>query len=446
MFPGPNGESWLTVSGIELFIDTFFHALIQVLIVVFFNFRDVRRGIKTDILLLISIFTGLIIIKKAIPAQGIQIPFVVLILFACIYLIYKLNVIESLAIAVTSVLIVLIGELCILTFLFNILESLGENRFFVIIIVNLFILLFTGMIIVLKQSILTSRHKSKINIKLSLFVCILFLCNITTLNIAFMNRASEMSAFTVIVFNLTATTIYFSISLFLIFIYFYSNNQKNLLEQQKREYEHLMEYTGMMEELYENIRNQKHDFLNVLLSIKSYAENGQVEEIRDYFSNLIPNEYSENKPNAFFSSLNMIKHAGLKGILTYKLNHASSIGIKVYVNIFSKINIHTMTPFDLSRVIGILADNAIEAAYECKDKEIHIGIEIEEPGISIIISNPYRYVPNLEQIFKRGVSTKGKSRGLGLYNVRKILSQYPEVQLKTTVQNNMFFQELILPE
>jgi two-component system sensor histidine kinase AgrC len=49
----------------------------------------------------------------------------------------------------------------------------------------------------------------------------------------------------------------------------------------------------------------------------------------------------------------------------------------------------------------------------------------------------------MSQLFKRGVSSKGKNRGLGLCNVKNILAQYPSVFLKTTVDQNLFFQELV---
>ena len=118
--------------------------------------------------------------------------------------------------------------------------------------------------------------------------------------------------------------------------------------------------------------------------------------------------------------------------------------INVYVNIFTRLC--SCHGYDyLCKVVRHSHDNAIEASVESSRKELHLGIESEDDGISIFIGNSYFHEPNPNLIFKRGYSTKGKNRGLGLYNVKEILSQYPSVSLKSTVQNNTFFQEIIIP-
>jgi two-component system sensor histidine kinase AgrC len=119
------------------------------------------------------------------------------------------------------------------------------------------------------------------------------------------------------------------------------------------------------------------------------------------------------------------------------------MGLKVYVNIFSQIWFSGMDIIDLCKVVGILIDNAIEASFESDMKELHVGIETSDGSTSIIIANTYLNEPNMSQLFKRGVSSKGKNRGLGLCNVKNILAQYPSVFLKTTVDQNLFFQELV---
>ena len=46
---------------------------------------------------------------------------------------------------------------------------------------------------------------------------------------------------------------------------------------------------------------------------------------------------------------------------------------------------------------------------------------------------------------KPDVSTKGKNRGLGLYNAHQILSKYKNVLLDTEIQKNTFIQHLYIP-
>jgi two-component system sensor histidine kinase AgrC len=180
-----------------------------------------------------------------------------------------------------------------------------------------------------------------------------------------------------------------------------------------------------------------------LFSLKCYIDNGKLDELSSYYYNSVLKEYRESPQNHILSSLNYIKQTGLKGILSYKLNQAISMGLKVYINIFSEIWFKDMDIIDLCKVAGILIDNAIEASSESLMKELHVGIETGDGSTSIIIANTYLNETNISQLFKRGVSTKGKNRGLGLCNVKNILSQYPSVFLKTTVDHNLFFQELV---
>lgn len=226
-------------------------------------------------------------------------------------------------------------------------------------------------------------------------------------------------------------------------LYVALNKRKKLLELQNKQYEQLIEYTGIIESLYEDIRNQKHDFLNVLFAIKGYVESGQWEEFGSLYRSIL-NEYSESSPGDVLILLNRIQHPGLKGILGYKLKYAVSLGITVHLNIFTPIKFGDIEPLVLCRIIGILADNAVEAACDSQEKEIHIAMESDNSHTSVIISNTYKIKPDLTQIHKRGYSTKGVKRGVGLYNVKQLLSRNPSISLKTSLESNMFFQELII--
>ena len=50
---------------------------------------------------------------------------------------------------------------------------------------------------------------------------------------------------------------------------------------------------------------------------------------------------------------------------------------------------------------------------------------------------------NIEEIYEMGFSTKGKNRGLGLSNVKEIISKYEDIILETDITSNSFTQVLI---
>lgn len=75
-----------------------------------------------------------------------------------------------------------------------------------------------------------------------------------------------------------------------------------------------------------------------------------------------------------------------------------------------------MNLIDLSRILGVFLDNAIEANSQVdKRKEINIALfKSMSDSVIIIIENSYNADSvNIEQIFKEGFSTKGDNRGKG---------------------------------
>lgn len=434
--------------GFDELIWTFFSAVIYLLIIVYLNFKNIRRDKKTILFLFFLLFTCTALVNTYIQSPGVRFPVVfVLIIFSSV-VIYRLNIFESIALALMSVFIILVTDSVLLWFLVNVMVfdiTVLSSTLYVFIANSLFLLL-TIIIILIRQFFYRKNSSYKISIKLFFLICVVFIIVVCTLNLSFNNKIINTNPAAVIMFNLVAFAVYFIICLFLILIYTSSSRQQILLDQQTKEYEQLVEYTGIIEKLYDNIRNQKHDFTNVILSLKGYVDKEQYEELKNYYYSSVLKEYKGKLTHSFICSLNLIQNPGIKGILSYKLNRAISHGIKVYVNIFSKITIQVIGNLDLCKIVGILIDNAIEASLESVQKEIHLAIENNDKAVSIIIANTYLFEPNIDYVFRRGYSTKGKNRGLGLFNVNETLSRYPSVQLKTTVNNNTFFQELIIPE
>ena len=52
----------------------------------------------------------------------------------------------------------------------------------------------------------------------------------------------------------------------------------------------------------------------------------------------------------------------------------------------------------------------------------------------------------MAKIWKRGYSTKGKNRGLGLNIVKKMIDNYnSDILLNTEIKNNLFVQDITIP-
>ena len=110
-----------------------------------------------------------------------------------------------------------------------------------------------------------------------------------------------------------------------------------------------------------------------------------------------------------------------------------------------------ISPYEFCRILGILLDNAIEAAKECEEKVINVRF-IKDFKVNrelVIIENSYKKVDlDIEKIFEKGYSTKKEEKdnhGLGLWTVRKILNQTDNLSLFTKA-GELFSQQLEIYE
>ena len=89
-----------------------------------------------------------------------------------------------------------------------------------------------------------------------------------------------------------------------------------------------------------------------------------------------------------------------------------------------------MATYELIEVIGILLDNAVEYEIEHKKgKEIYFRLTDYGDKLNIVCRNKVDDISldKINDFFKKGYSTKGENRGLGLYNVKKTLEGNGEI-------------------
>lgn len=210
-------------------------------------------------------------------------------------------------------------------------------------------------------------------------------------------------------------------------------------------FENIKEYTKNLEALNSEMRRFKHDYVNILSSLQIYIDNSDIDGLRDYFNSYIVkyNSNSINKNN-IISNLHNINIMPLKGLISSKLMIADTKGLKIYSEVSDPIDELGINIIDLCRILGILLDNAIEAAEQSDEKKVEIAIIKNIDNIMIAIQNSYpNDVPPIYKMFKKGFSTKGKDRGLGLTNIKEIVNKYNNVTLDTSIDDNKFKQILI---
>ncbi|AGK96018.1 histidine kinase [Clostridium pasteurianum BC1] len=239
----------------------------------------------------------------------------------------------------------------------------------------------------------------------------------------------------------------------IVIILLYLNNRiiknKLLQEYKDKELKHLKEYTDMIETMSDDLRRFKHDYANIFQVLGSYIESNDMKGVKTFYKNELQPESEKiiNKNRSLYLLKN-IKINSLKGLISSKIYSANSNNINTYIEIYDDIHELSINEIDICRIIGILLDNAIEAAVLCDKKVIRLAIIKKENYTSFIISNIcHENTPPIHKIYEDGFSTKGYGRGVGLKIVRKIIKEkYANVFLHTKVKDCVFKQDLVIKD
>ena len=211
------------------------------------------------------------------------------------------------------------------------------------------------------------------------------------------------------------------------------------LEQQKK-------YILALEKNNNEIKKFKHDFNNIILGLDGYINNDDFnkEKLKKYFNSTIMNFNNNIELNDIvIAKLNSIKVSSLKSLITNKVLIAQNNNINVDINIQGEITNFYTDEMQLSRILGILLDNAIEASLElADDKKIEMNIIQIDKTTDIQISNTFNNtgIP-ITDFNKEGFSTKGTNRGLGLSSAHEIANKL-NMLLNTEIDGNTFIQNL----
>ena len=213
------------------------------------------------------------------------------------------------------------------------------------------------------------------------------------------------------------------------------------LEQQKK-------YILALEKNNNEIKKFKHDFNNIILGLDGYINNDDFnkEKLKKYFNSTIMTFNNNIELNDIvIAKLNSIKVSSLKSLITNKVLMAQNNNIDVNINTQGEITNFYTDEMQLSRILGILLDNAIEASLEVPDdKKIEVNIIQINKITDIQISNTFNNTGTpITDFNKEGFSTKGTNRGLGLSSAHEIANKL-NMLLNTEIDRNTFVQILTI--
>ncbi len=230
------------------------------------------------------------------------------------------------------------------------------------------------------------------------------------------------------------------IACFLLLIKNKLTHHKHQLRHQK-EHCRLQLYIKQIEQTYQTVRGFKHDYRNILISLGESIRTGDLHRIKTLYQDILISADSKLTEEESIDDLLNVEHSALKSILYWKIREARQDGIQVNLEIKETITTVGMTSLDFIRVISILLDNAIEAAKESINPSISLAMVKEKNGHIFYLKNSRKHCPLvINQLFQPHFSTKGKHRGIGLYNLSKIIENYEHTFMETNATDTNFTQ------
>jgi two-component system sensor histidine kinase AgrC len=230
--------------------------------------------------------------------------------------------------------------------------------------------------------------------------------------------------------------------LFFLFFYTYSSLKLCELDMKSQQIEFQNLYINTLNETVNGLRSFKHDFNNIIQVIGGYLQLNNIEGLKKYYKQILGEVRKVNNTMPLNSYLN--DFPGLYGLLLSKMSFSEINNIVFDIHILTEINIKNIKTLDFYKIIGILLDNAFEAALECDEGKVELIIGRDNNSLVIEIRNSCYERVNTEKIFESGYTTKKDHMGFGLFEVKNIIKKYNNISLDTSVIENTFIQRLII--
>ena len=220
--------------------------------------------------------------------------------------------------------------------------------------------------------------------------------------------------------------------------------EKEIIDQKDTQLNELSIYSHHVESLYEEIRSFRHDYINILTSLKLGIDNQDIEAIKTVYNGVLRDSANQFYDSKFdIAKLSNIKNDAIKSILSAKLLEAQNRGISISVEIEEPVSNFRIELLDFITVLSVLCDNAIEATIKATSPRMTVVFINNDDSLVLIVENSIKSEKvDVSHIFARGYSSKGEGRGLGLHNVNSVLEKYPKSTITTRSANHLFSQTI----
>ena len=308
--------------------------------------------------------------------------------------------------------------------------------------INISIIIFSTLISLFMFLITKVKFIKKAIDKISLndkviFVFIAFLIILSVLIIENNKIVLKENDLSILINVFIYLSIIFGLSLVI-----YLSYKKNIMYER---YNQTLDFVEEYEKIIDEQGKRNHEFNNQLLVLYGYLNNKK--ELKNYLHSITKDH--KTGQNYFIRQLSRFPNGGLKGLLYYKISKMKDNNIKYYLYVSNDIkkklkNIDIKKYKDITKVFGVLLDNAIEAATESKDKEVVMDFKVDGNYIIFNISNTYDKKDDLNNVGTKRFTTKGLGHGFGLSLVKDIIKNNNYLDLSTSFTEKEFIQTFLI--
>ncbi|MCD8830076.1 GHKL domain-containing protein [Staphylococcus gallinarum] len=280
--------------------------------------------------------------------------------------------------------------------------------------------------------------------KIYLTIVALFL--LTCLLVVYFYIPSQIMSFADTKFLVVLYSIFIITLAILIITISFSIVRQIQYKRNMQEIENYYKYTLQIENINNEMRKFRHDYVNILSTMSEFIRENDMDGLKKYFNEeILPMQDSMQMNAIKINGIENLKVREIKGLLTTKILQAQEKNIRISIEVPEPIDKIDMPIVNLSRAIGIILDNAIEASEKIEDDPlIRIAfIKNNDDSVMFIVMNKCEPdMPRVHTLFKENFSTKGKNRGLGLSTLKELTDTTSNVLLDTTIDNNYFIQKV----
>ncbi|HYF83971.1 MAG TPA: GHKL domain-containing protein [Clostridia bacterium] len=424
----------------RIFINTMAIVIFTYLAQALYSFQREQK-VLLRFVIITALGTNLLVYLDQYIGMGLRALIMLPFMMLMSYFLLKLGLIQSIVVNITNAIALAVGDISAVFILVKIYGYTHEKiKSHILLSLTADLIIYGTVIIIIflirlirQTQEMTDKYKRSISIKSSIYMFATFI--VIAVNYSVYIKFIGVVDQSVILVNVAIMWMYLILSLYINF----TNSALTLKEQQ---YDQQQDYIKTIDSLINDFRRLKHSYANTIYSFYGYIQENDIQGLKTYYSEVM--DETKKMDSNLLLALQRIKVYAIFGLLWNKINEAESRGIEVGVQVINEVHQVSMKLTDLCEVLGNYLDNAIDAAAVSDIKKMNIILTDGEGYLTISVENTYEGTVDVDEIQKKGYSTKGNNRGFGLAITNQVLSKYANILHNTFIEEGIFKQELII--